>query len=88
MTSERSLQSAVQDLERRRDELKLKMHLAKADAKAEWDNAERKWEQIRTELKRAEQGGGEAMADVRDGAKKLVNEVTGAYERIRDQIAD
>jgi hypothetical protein len=82
-----ALQTTVTDLARRRDELRLKMHLAKADAKAEWERAERKWERIQSDLDRAEQGAGDAMDDIRKGVQTLAEEVSDAYKRIRSTIS-
>jgi hypothetical protein len=82
-----ALRATVKDLARRRDELRLKMHLAKADAKSEWEKAEQKWERIQTDLDRAEQGSGEAVDDIRKGVKALTDEVSDAYKRIRSTIS-
>jgi gas vesicle protein len=72
---------------RRRDELRLKMHLAKADAKAEWEKAEQKWERIQKDLDRAEKETGETVDDIRKGVKTLADEVSDAYKRIRSTIS-
>ena len=42
----------VESLERARDELRLKMHLAAADARDEFDKLESKWGDIEQELNR------------------------------------
>lgn len=87
MAAQSNLQSAVTDLARRRDELRLKMHLAKADARAEWEKAELKWSKIQNDLKRAGEGTAEAAGDIRDGVQALMGEVADAYKRIRAAIS-
>jgi len=81
------LHEKVRDLERRRDELKLKMHLAKADARAEWEKAEHKWTEVRRDLKQAEIGAGQALEDIGRGVGALVDEIGDAYKRIRGSLS-
>ena len=82
-----TLRSAVMDLERRRDELRLKLHLAKADARDEWERTEQKWERVRTDLQRAQQGTGKAVEEIAGGVQNLIDEISNSYKRIRSTIS-
>jgi hypothetical protein len=66
-----------------RDELRLKIHLARADARDEWDAVEQKWAGFRTRLKALREATGEAREDVWDGVRALGREIGEGYERIR-----
>ena len=61
-------------IKRQRDELKLKMHLAQADAKDEWTKLESKWKQVE---QRAEPLTG-AVKESAEAAGEHAKKVTGA----------
>ena len=85
-TTKSELDRLLQDLQRERDELNLKMHLAKAEAKDEWQQLERKWLEIRPKLDAA---GGEAVKageNVLAGLQLSLEEMRKGYERIRDRL--
>lgn len=80
-------QQRLEDLERERDELRVKLHLAKADAKDEWVRLEEKMDRLRARIRSAGREADEAAADVGDAAKRLWDEVKEGFERIRKDIA-
>lgn len=83
MTLREDVDDFVATLKTERDELMLKMHLAKAEAKDEWDKAEQKWAQLRA---RGERLGKElkfASGEIAVAAKLLGEEIKEAYARIR-----
>ncbi|MFC1895934.1 hypothetical protein ACFL0Q_04645 [Thermodesulfobacteriota bacterium] len=41
------LETVVDNLARKRDELKVQIHLAKAEVRQEWEEAEKKWSTFR-----------------------------------------
>ncbi len=86
MQSNERVQEAIEKLKQQRDELRLKMHLAKADARDEWDEMEGKWDHLRDRLKAAGGEASEAKGDVGDALKSLASEIKKGYERIRDQL--
>lgn len=77
----------VTRLSRLRDEAKLKVKLAEAEAREEWEGLEKKWSHFRAVVeKTAEEsrsGMGEATAEVRKGFDHMAEELQTAYERIR-----
>ena len=73
-------------LERQRDELKVKIHLAKMEAAEEWNELERKWDSLAGKLKAAGEEAGDAAGDVKTAASLLVEELKTGYERIRKRL--
>jgi hypothetical protein len=81
-------QQVLADLERQRDELKLKLHLARAEARDEWARLNLD-EKIATLRQRADAAGGEAreaMKDIGTAAERLVDEIREGLERVRKTL--
>lgn len=81
-------QEVVQDLERQRDELKVRLHLARAEARDEWDRLKLD-EKIATLRQRADAAGVEArgaMKDIGSAAEKLADEVREGLDRVRKTL--
>lgn len=66
-----------------RDELRLRMHLAKADAKDEWEDLERKWAEAQVKFDAVRQSAGASMEEIEAAARLLGDEIKNGYERIR-----
>lgn len=71
----------VQDLERVRDEIKLKIHLGSKDLQDEWSEIEKRWDAFaaRANLDRSARDLGEA-------ASLLGSELKDAFNRIRKAL--
>lgn len=72
----------VSQLKQLRDELRLKLHLAKAEARDEWEKAEAKWNQLRQELPRLDDAKDDAIDALTGSARRLASEIRQAYTRI------
>jgi len=87
MTATKSaLDRMLEDLQRQREELNLQMHLAKAEAKDEWQALEQKWQEVKPKLDAA---GGEVLksgVDVLAGLQLTLEELRRGYERVRDRL--
>ncbi len=72
----------IDDLKRLRDEVRVKMHLASMDARAEWDRLETKWKDFsaRAELSKTGVGLDSAL-------RSLGDELTEGYRRVRNAVA-
>lgn len=80
------LQDALGDLERERDELKVRMHLAKQEAKEELAELEAKLDELKF---RAGAAGGEAktaLGDIGEAAGKLAEEIKQGFDRVRKTL--
>ncbi len=80
----------LEELKQKRDELRVKMHLASKDAKDEWEELEEKMEEFSgkakqfandAKIKETGEGLGDALG-------KLGHEIKLGYERVRDAIKD
>jgi chromosome segregation ATPase len=82
----KTVDQVVADLRQQRDELRLQMHLAKAEAKEEWEALEKKWQHLESRLGRA---AGEAKASAHNvGAAMdtVAAELGAAYQRIKNSL--
>jgi hypothetical protein len=73
----------VDDLKRQRDEIKLKLHLAKADAREEWSKLEVKLEQVKAKLDSAGKEAGTTAGEVGKALELAAAELKKGYERIK-----
>jgi len=73
----------VADLKQKRDELRLKIHLASKDAQDEWEDLEKKMQEFssRAELDKTGEG-------ISDALGKFAEELKRGYKRIRDAIKE
>lgn len=83
-----SLELELEALQALRDELKLKLHLAAADARDEYHRLEKKWERFNEELQRTASHTKEPLRTLGASAKTLLHELTQTYERIRPAFRD
>lgn len=73
-------------LERQRDELRVQAHLAKAEAREEWEELEEKWEQLKGKLRRVGEEADDASDDVKAAASLLMDELKKGYDRLRNRL--
>ncbi|MFI5211197.1 MAG: hypothetical protein ACHQ2E_12180 [Gemmatimonadales bacterium] len=71
------------DLERERDELRLKAHLGKAEARDHLARAEQKIEEFRQKAPIAKGVARDAAGQVEASAKALAGEIREAFARVR-----
>ena len=77
------IEKIFQDLQPEIDELKVKLHLAKADAKDEWA----KWEEKLADYKvKADRTGGEAGDILEEKAKVIAAELRDGIEKLRKLV--
>lgn len=79
------------DLERERDELRVKMHLAKADAKVELEKLDAQVNEKMAELKAKlatldKDGDGSVMDDLGDAARGLAGDIRESFQKFRDRF--
>ena len=76
----------LDELRRVRDELKVRIHLAKADAKDRWDKLEQQFHRLEAKARQISQVSEEPLRDVRDAARLLIDEIRDGYRRIREAL--
>ena len=75
-----------EDLRQTRDELRVQMHLAKAEARDDWDNLEHKWDEFQQKLDKVEDVTEDSAKDVGGALSALGDEIKAGYKRIRDAM--
>lgn len=85
------MQQLVTDLEQERDELRLKMHLAKADAKDELERLDAQLDAKMAELKAKaasydKDGDGSVVDDLGDAAKSLASDLQEGFRKFRERF--
>jgi predicted nucleic acid-binding Zn-ribbon protein len=90
MPDTKDLKAALQhDLDRlasARDELRVQLSLAKAEAVEEWNKLETTWQRVEEEIKRAASHTKAPVHDMGAAARQLIEELKLGYERIRTQL--
>ena len=71
-------------LEQERDELRVKAHLAKMDAKDEWGGMEGKWEAFKEKI--SEMDFDDVTDDVAEAAGKLAEELREGYDKLKQKL--
>ena len=84
-------QALMQELEQERDELRVKMHLAKADAKDELAKLDAQLDSKMAELKQKvasydKDGDGSVMDDLGDAAKGLADDIRRSFQKFREKF--
>jgi archaellum component FlaC len=84
--SRQDIQEKIAALKQQRDELKLHLHLAKAEARDEWNRLEEKWEDIRIKAENVCEEAGKTAGSVSTALVMALEEIKKGYERIRNII--
>jgi hypothetical protein len=80
------LKGVLQQLETERDELKVKLGLAKLEARDEWDALEGKMDTLRGRMGVISAEAKEASSDVAAAAEVLAGEIKQGFSKIRKLI--
>lgn len=80
------LSEEVESLKRVRDELRVRIHLGKAEAKELWNETEAKLHELEAKAKSISAQAEEPLHDVGEAAKLLGEEIGDAYRRIREAL--
>ncbi len=86
MTGKDGLDDLIATLRQQRDELLVQMHLAKAEARDEFRELEKKWQHIETKLEKAGGEARESATDVRAAVELVARELGRAYDRIKKAL--
>ncbi|MDA0977454.1 MAG: hypothetical protein O3B72_02750 [Proteobacteria bacterium] len=73
------LDKAVENLKTLRDEIRVQIHLAKAELKDEWEELEPRFEQMEDRL-------GSAAEETRQTVNVIAEELAEAYRRIKSRL--
>ncbi len=73
-------------LQRERDEVRVKMHLANVDAQDQWHKVEAKWESFRSRAAVVAKVTEQSAKEVGEATQLVGEELKDAYRRIRDTL--
>jgi len=77
------IEKLMQQLEQQRDELRVKMSLAKLEAREEWEKLEKQWAQLKANAPQIREDLGAAAGGVAAALKKAAEEIRDGYARLR-----
>ena len=83
-----AVQRELEALTRARDELRVRIHLAKADARDEWKKLESTWQRVQEEFRRASEHGKSPVREMGTALRTLIDELKQSYARIREQLKE
>jgi len=83
MAVRNDIRSLFDDLRTQRDELVVKLHLARADARDEWQALEKRWEHLKAKMEVVGRETGEVAEDVGEAARSVLDELKKGYTRLR-----
>lgn len=76
----------LRELRRVRDELKVQVHLGRAEAKEQWEKLEKRFHRAEAEVKKLAQRAEEPLHDVAEAAELLLEEIRNGYRRLRELL--
>ena len=76
----------LDQLKQERDELKLKLHLAKEDLGDEWEKLEEKWSRFEAKAKSVGEATADASKDIGAAASLLGEEIKNGFNHIRKRL--
>lgn len=77
------MERVMQKLEEERDELRVKLNLAKMEAREEWEELEKKMDALRGRMKVVGEEAKEASGDVGAAVGVLADEIKEGFSRLR-----
>ena len=86
MSAETSEETLFEKIERLRDEIQLKIHLGKAEARDVWDDLEGKWDGLQKNRHKIEKAGAESASELKAAGGLVLDELVEGYERIRKAL--
>jgi uncharacterized coiled-coil DUF342 family protein len=82
-----SIQQEIVALARVRDELRLQMHLARAEAREVFDHLETRWPEIEARADELKANTSSSAHEVAEAARGLAQELRAGYEEVRRRLS-
>lgn len=86
MSQEKDTARLVDRIEQLRDEIRVQLHLGKAEAHDLWTGLEHKWDELQKKRHEVEQAGAESAGELKAAVGLLVGELIEGYERVRKAL--
>jgi hypothetical protein len=76
----------LEALRQLRDELRVQIHLARMEARSQWDKLDPKWKELEAKLDGLEHAPAEVARELLTTARALVKDLADGYQRIRKAL--
>lgn len=86
--SEDSIQKLADELKQRRDEIKLKYNLGKAEARDRWEELEKEFQKVESQLKQTGEDIKESAHESRLKFKVFLKDLGEQYDKFRESLSD
>jgi hypothetical protein len=80
---DQELHELLENLKTQRDDLRVRLHLAKVEAKDEWERLEHKWENLGNRMEAAKREVGRTTGDVAAALRLAAEELRKGYQQLR-----
>ena len=80
------LQKELEPLQTARDDLRVRLHLGKAEIRDRWEALEKSWGHAEAKLKAIRKETEESSDDIADAFRLLVGEIRDGYEHLRKHL--
>ena len=77
------LENLWRELKTERDELRVQMHLAKAELRDEWEELEERYAVAQKKFDELKKGTGEIASEAKTTLSIIVDEISAAYQRVK-----
>lgn len=88
MAIRQNIDSIIERLKTERDELNVRLHLARAELRDEYHDLEKRLGELESRGKRIREETGESAEQLEAATKLLAEEIKAGYERIRKAISE
>lgn len=86
MSIKDELKKLSDSIRQNRDEIRVQLHLARADVKDEWDDLDAEWKRFLNKLDAVSHDAEGVTDEARQTTKKLGHDLKEGYERIRKRL--
>lgn len=76
----------VEGLRRLRDELRVRLHLGRAEARERFEKLEKTWQHLDARLKVIREESSEDLGEIREAAGLLLSEIRDGYRHLRSLL--
>lgn len=76
----------IESLSQLRDELRVQLHLGKAEARERFNKLEKSWQHLESRLQLIREESGQDLAEIREAADLLVVEIRDGYRHLRSLL--
>ena len=76
----------VEGLRQLRDELRVQLHLGKAEARERFEKVEKTWQHLEARLNLIREESSEDLSQIREAAGLLVSEIRDGYRHLRSLL--